>query len=80
MKKDPCQKQACAIQYCLQRNSYQESKCQVELLALKDCCKKWSKESGCCTGVKVENSNSSSEALKTLDKNNNNSGELPKTG
>ncbi|XP_069978194.1 cx9C motif-containing protein 4 isoform X1 [Penaeus vannamei] len=54
MKSDPCQKQACAIQYCLQKNKYQESACQAEIEALRNCCKKWSKESGCCAGVKLE--------------------------
>lgn len=52
--KDPCQKQACAIQYCLQKNKYQEAACLREIQALKDCCRKWRKESGCCGGVKIE--------------------------
>lgn len=35
-------------------NKYQESACQAEIEALRNCCKKWSKESGCCAGVKLE--------------------------
>ncbi|KAI8071383.1 hypothetical protein BC940DRAFT_294334 [Gongronella butleri] len=34
----PCQKFACAIQDCLERNKYQEDKCRKQLDALKACC------------------------------------------
>ncbi|KAK3877629.1 hypothetical protein Pcinc_017664 [Petrolisthes cinctipes] len=54
MKKDPCQRQACDIQHCLQRNHYQEQACQAQVLALQECCRKWWKESGCCAGVKLD--------------------------
>lgn len=54
MKKDPCQKQACDIQYCLQKNNYQEAKCTREVQALVDCCRKWRNGSAVvCKGVKL---------------------------
>ncbi|KAI9473445.1 MAG: hypothetical protein EXX96DRAFT_577970, partial [Benjaminiella poitrasii] len=34
----PCQKFACAIQDCLTKNNYQESKCTKALEDLKKCC------------------------------------------
>ncbi|KAJ9063920.1 Cx9C motif-containing protein 4, mitochondrial [Entomophthora muscae] len=37
-KDSPCQKEACSIQSCLQKNGYQESKCFRELQRLKECC------------------------------------------
>ncbi|EQC39204.1 hypothetical protein SDRG_03409 [Saprolegnia diclina VS20] len=33
-----CQKKACAIQWCLARNDYQEKRCKLELDAYKACC------------------------------------------
>lgn len=54
MKKDPCQKKACDIQFCLQKNNYQESKCNREILALVECCLKWRNESPVvCKGIKL---------------------------
>lgn len=32
-----CKKQACAIQYCLNRSNHQEKKCQVYVDAYNDC-------------------------------------------
>ncbi|ESO83794.1 hypothetical protein LOTGIDRAFT_132754 [Lottia gigantea] len=55
-KTDPCQKQACAIQKCLQANNYQESKCESVLEDMKKCCEKFGKLSGCCDGIKYEKS------------------------
>ncbi|XP_045129715.1 cx9C motif-containing protein 4-like isoform X2 [Portunus trituberculatus] len=65
MKKDPCQRQACAIQECLQKNKYQEAACEAQIAALEECCKKWYKESGCCAGVKIKDSTTNTAALKT---------------
>ncbi|KAG2935539.1 hypothetical protein PC119_g134 [Phytophthora cactorum] len=33
-----CKKQACAIQFCLQRRNYQESKCAEVIKRYYDCC------------------------------------------
>ncbi|KAF4127990.1 Mature-T-Cell Proliferation I type [Phytophthora infestans] len=33
-----CKKQACAIQFCLQRRGYQESKCADVIKRYYDCC------------------------------------------
>ncbi|XP_063845588.1 cx9C motif-containing protein 4-like [Scylla paramamosain] len=71
MKKDPCQRQACDIQECLQRNRYQEAACETQITALQECCKKWYKESGCCAGVKIKDSATSTAALKTTSSNQN---------
>lgn len=35
----PCKKQACAIQFCLQRRNYQESKCVDVIQRYYDCCR-----------------------------------------
>nr|OQO23597.1 hypothetical protein B0A51_08099 [Rachicladosporium sp. CCFEE 5018] len=34
----PCHPRACAIQACIQRNGYDESKCQKQVDALYECC------------------------------------------
>ncbi|KAG0304545.1 Cx9C motif-containing protein 4, mitochondrial [Dissophora globulifera] len=34
----PCHKQACAIQSCLTKNNYQESRCQDVITQLEQCC------------------------------------------
>ncbi|GAA5888918.1 hypothetical protein JCM6882_002905 [Rhodosporidiobolus microsporus] len=38
---EPCHKEACAIQNCLMNNSYQESRCQTQLLKLWRCCEEF---------------------------------------
>ncbi|KZZ97988.1 mtcp1 [Ascosphaera apis ARSEF 7405] len=35
----PCHARACAIQNCLNKNGFQESKCQAQVDALYECCK-----------------------------------------
>ena len=42
--KDPCQRQACAIQDCLKKNNYQEEKCQNIIQLMIECCKIKGKE------------------------------------
>lgn len=39
-KRLPCQKEACAIQKCLQEHNYQEDRCQQVIEAMKKCCKR----------------------------------------
>ncbi|OBT39457.1 hypothetical protein VE00_10147 [Pseudogymnoascus sp. WSF 3629] len=34
----PCHPRACAIQNCIQKNNYDESKCKAEIDALYECC------------------------------------------
>ena len=51
--KDPCQRQACAIQDCLQKNNYQEDKCDEHLESLLECCRTVGKhKSSICKGLK----------------------------
>ncbi|PVH74722.1 DUF1903-domain-containing protein [Cadophora sp. DSE1049] len=42
----PCHSRACAIQDCLAKNSYNESKCRSQVDALYDCCNKFYKRNG----------------------------------
>ena len=51
--KDPCQRQACAIQTCLTKNKFQEEKCHVELEQMIECCKTLGKDgnSYICKGM-----------------------------
>ncbi|XP_053554890.1 cx9C motif-containing protein 4 [Bombina bombina] len=54
-QKDPCQKAACAIQKCLQVNSYNERKCESELQAMRACCSKYTaQQSPCCSGFQSQ--------------------------
>lgn len=34
-------------------NNYQEEKCQYAIEAMRECCKKWKKESLCCDGIDI---------------------------
>ncbi|XP_020388889.1 cx9C motif-containing protein 4 isoform X2 [Rhincodon typus] len=52
--KDPCQKQACEIQKCLQAHHYQESRCQHVIEEMHKCCKTFAKISVCCSGFLKE--------------------------
>ncbi|KAL4659678.1 cx9C motif-containing protein 4 [Arapaima gigas] len=55
--KDPCQKQACAIQKCLQANKYKESQCEKEIREMRLCCEALGgRHSVCCSGFKKEQS------------------------
>ena len=63
-KTDPCQKFACELQVCLQKNNYQESKCQEAIQRLVKCCQIWKEESfKVCSGIDYEDH-------KTSDKQN----------
>ncbi|KAM9227754.1 cx9C motif-containing protein 4 isoform 2-T3 [Leptosomus discolor] len=54
-EKDPCQKQACEIQKCLQVNNYMESKCETLLQEMWKCCARYPKgRSICCSGFEKE--------------------------
>ena len=54
-KSDPCQKFACELQVCLQKNHYQESKCQEAIKRLVKCCNIWKEESyKVCSGIEYE--------------------------
>ncbi|XP_039427870.1 cx9C motif-containing protein 4 isoform X3 [Corvus cornix cornix] len=54
-RKDPCQKQACEIQKCLQVNNYMESKCEAVLQEMRKCCARYTKgRSICCSGFERE--------------------------
>ncbi|XP_006632717.1 cx9C motif-containing protein 4 [Lepisosteus oculatus] len=54
-QKDPCQKQACEIQRCLQANKYIESKCEDVIEAMRQCCRFHAGEkSVCCSGFVKE--------------------------
>lgn len=45
-EKDPCLKEACAIQDCLNANNYNESKCLKVIDNLYLCCRKYYEENG----------------------------------
>ena len=51
MSEYPCKEKACAIQSCLVKNNYDQSKCQKQVQNLEDCCKliyQQGKESQAC--------------------------------
>ncbi|XP_015988963.1 cx9C motif-containing protein 4 [Rousettus aegyptiacus] len=55
LRKDPCQKQACEIQKCLQANDYRESKCQAVIQELRKCCARYPRgRSLVCSGFENE--------------------------
>ena len=54
-KPDPCQRYACRIQDCLQKNNYQESKCVKFIRDLEECCKKFAgKSPTVCQGIRFD--------------------------
>ncbi|XP_024054953.1 cx9C motif-containing protein 4 isoform X1 [Terrapene carolina triunguis] len=54
-QKDPCQKQACEIQKCLQANNYLEARCEAVLQEMRRCCAQCPKgRSICCSGFEKE--------------------------
>ena len=54
-KADPCQKFACELQVCLQKNKYQEAKCKEAIKRLVKCCSIWKEESfKVCQGIEYE--------------------------
>ncbi|XP_069068254.1 cx9C motif-containing protein 4 [Pleurodeles waltl] len=54
-QKDPCQKQACDIQKCLQANKYVESKCEAVIQEMRRCCALHPPgRSICCSGFQKE--------------------------
>lgn len=56
---DPCKPEACAIQDCLKKNGYNESKCTAHIDRLYACCKQFYKREGtearspCCPTPKL---------------------------
>ncbi|KAG9513132.1 hypothetical protein KCU71_g12042, partial [Aureobasidium melanogenum] len=42
----PCHPRACAIQDCIQKNGYDESKCQKQIDALYECCNRFYEKNG----------------------------------
>ena len=64
--KDPCQRQACAIQECLKKNNYQEEKCQVIIQLMLDCCNTIGKDSSdICKGMVEYNTSKTATLNKT---------------
>ncbi|CAH3158416.1 unnamed protein product [Porites lobata] len=54
-KRLPCQKEACAIQKCLQEYNYQEDRCQQVIETMKKCCSRNSAiNTELCLGFKTE--------------------------
>jgi len=48
--RDPCQKHACHLQDCLQKNNYQESKCEHVINDILKCCSRQRDRSIVCSG------------------------------
>ena len=48
--KDPCQRHACNLQDCLQKNNYQERKCQHVIDDILKCCSRHRENSIVCGG------------------------------
>ncbi|RDI81261.1 hypothetical protein Vi05172_g8743 [Venturia inaequalis] len=42
----PCHPRACAIQNCIQKNNYNEARCQKQIDALYECCDAFYKQQG----------------------------------
>ncbi|XP_040047857.1 cx9C motif-containing protein 4 [Gasterosteus aculeatus] len=63
-QKDPCQRQACAIQQCLQANRYQESMCEDVIREMRRCCDTQAGNSICCSGFKDSKPNESKSSAK----------------
>ncbi|XP_029914314.1 cx9C motif-containing protein 4 [Myripristis murdjan] len=62
-QKDPCQKQACAIQKCLQENRYVESLCEDVIREMRRCCRTQTAETSvCCSGFSKEHKPAESQA------------------
>ncbi|KAF7666006.1 hypothetical protein LDENG_00122230 [Lucifuga dentata] len=54
-QKDPCQKEACAIQKCLQAHKYVESMCEDVIRDMRRCCETQAAGSSvCCSGFSKE--------------------------
>uniref|UniRef100_A0A9J7XBJ4 C-x(9)-C motif containing 4 homolog (S. cerevisiae) n=2 Tax=Cyprinus carpio TaxID=7962 RepID=A0A9J7XBJ4_CYPCA len=49
-QKEPCQKQACAIQRCSQANKYIASLCEDVIQAMRKCCEVHAGENSVCSG------------------------------
>ncbi|XP_060791246.1 cx9C motif-containing protein 4 [Neoarius graeffei] len=65
-QKDPCQKQACAIQKCLQAQSYSEERCGDALRAMRRCCELHAAhESVCCSGFTQEHRSTEDKTHRT---------------
>ncbi|KAF4098218.1 cx9C motif-containing protein 4 [Onychostoma macrolepis] len=63
-QKDPCQKQACAIQKCLQANKYIESLCEDVIQAMRKCCEVHAGENSvCCSGFAKEHKSTDTKTI-----------------
>ena len=49
-KKDPCLKNACKLQTCLERRGFDDQKCQNEMNFIRECCETWWESSIVCEG------------------------------
>ncbi|KAK7130671.1 hypothetical protein R3I94_015970 [Phoxinus phoxinus] len=61
-QKDPCQKQACAIQKCLQANKYIERRCEDVIRDMRKCCEVH-ESSVCCSGFAKEHKSKDTKTL-----------------
>lgn len=52
-KDQSCQKEACAIQKCLEENGYQQDKCEPVIQKMIECCQKDNYKSYICQGYKA---------------------------
>ncbi|KAL3846577.1 hypothetical protein ACJMK2_017553 [Sinanodonta woodiana] len=61
---DPCQKEACEIQKCLQAHNYKESACKDVLEAMRKCCENFRSDSKCCSGIHSKSNSQSGLLMK----------------
>ncbi|XP_043078021.1 cx9C motif-containing protein 4 [Puntigrus tetrazona] len=63
-QKDPCQKQACAIQKCLQANKYIERLCEDVIRDMRKCCEVHAGENSvCCSGFAKEHRSTDTKTI-----------------
>jgi hypothetical protein len=49
--KEPCKKYACAIQDCLNKNKFNQEKCEDAIEAMRECCRNLKTYSFICQGM-----------------------------
>ncbi len=53
-KRPPCQREACQIQACLEKNGYDSARCEKEIELMRRCCQRIHYKSFICDGYNPE--------------------------